>query len=840
MTTTTRPVHGPVGTIYQFSPHQRVFRDPETLELLTEHADPTNKGFGETRFLKGPGPHGWSIFNFESVSAYLEELRSLRDPDGREVYEFPDVIDAQAAVDVGQRNAFCQPHHAQSHQEMVQRYADLRYRGAWCCYYVTPDRPDEQEKALRHQRAAMEGGLTLLIVKSHMEPLFDDKKLQKRFLGDPRNDRERFFRGRIGRIDARHRGRYMTELYHLCDYPLFNDPEYLQAGLLDDDDRETLLLRGASHPEQTNEYWLRKRWSEPAKHELNPERLLQRGNRITEALGTQIRTNRSGPTKWDIFTGTHWQEQNTHDAVNALQEEFYVRNGWISRDFRDLSSDRFQLRNGIASSIPKPSRRLLPFLNTCLDLDTRECIKHSPNNGNSFVLRLNYTPGQCEPKKIKAFLLDRLGDPELVEMYRAFVWHCLTGRSLKAFLEITGPAHTGKTVLTNLIIAIVGITNTVSCDLSQLEDSKSRFESHRLSGKKLAVFSESQDYKGKGEMLKALTGRDRIRAEKKNSSEDCDFTYGGVVVITGNSPVAFKDASAAITNRRRSLIVDKVIAFKDERVMCEDDGEGNWRGELVPELSAMVNWVLDMDPADAIRAMSRNLASEARRDAAKQSLLDSDPLAQWANERLVYDSTLKTDGKPLHAQGVGNLKSDPQTHLLTNYRSWFEANETGEALTTKTFKRALVEMLQGIGIPLPPGPLDKGQYRIDGKGSVVPFIRFRRADDAADHPGVIDAGFNLQTVHERFANAKTPVANGSNGSNGSEEVSAHRGSELFQNKGQMALTSSSDQESDFSPDTGDGEVGQTRLNRLLSREQGSQPQETVWQPFGSAHDVEAD
>ena len=122
----------------------------------------------------------------------------------------------------------------------------------------------------------------------------------------------------------------------------------------------------------------------------------------------------------------------------------------------------------------------------------------------------------------------------------------------------------------------------------------------------------------------------------------------------------------------------------------------------------------------------------------------------------------------------------------------------------------------------------------------MPFIRFRRSDDAADHPGVIDAAFNLQTVHERFANAKTQVANGSNGSNGSEEVSAHRGSELFQNSRQMAVTNASHQESDFSPDTGDGEVGQTRLNRLLSWEQGSQPQETVWQPFGSGFDVEAD
>ncbi len=244
MTTTTRPVNGSVGTIYQFSPHQRVFRDPETLELLTEHADPTNKGFGETRFLKGPGPHGWSIFNFEGVCERLEEARSLRDPDGRWVYEFPDVIDAQAAVGIRELSAFCQPHHAQSHQEMVQRYADLRYRGAWCCYYVTPDRPDEEEKALRHQKAAMEGGLVLIIVKSHQEPLFDDKKLQKRFLGDPRNDRERFFRGRIGRIDACHRGRYMTELYHLCNDPVVNAPDMQECWQEEDDNRESMLRLG--------------------------------------------------------------------------------------------------------------------------------------------------------------------------------------------------------------------------------------------------------------------------------------------------------------------------------------------------------------------------------------------------------------------------------------------------------------------------------------------------------------------------------------------------------------------------------------------------------------------
>lgn len=164
--------------------------------------------------------------------------------------------------------------------------------------------------------------------------------------------------------------------------------------------------------------------------------------------------------------------------------------------------------------------------------------------------------------------------------------------------------------------------------------------------------------------------------------------------------------------------------------MCEADENGNWHGDLVDELSDMVNWVLDMDPADAIRAMSRNLASEARRQAARQTLLSSNPLAEWANEFLVYDTDLQDNGKPMHSAQVGHLESNPGAHLLTNYRSWFQKQHDGVPLTTKAFKRTLVEMLQTIGIPLPGGPLDKGLYRIDGKGSVIPFIRFRRCDDA--------------------------------------------------------------------------------------------------------------
>ena len=146
--------------------------------------------------------------------------------------------------------------------------------------------------------------------------------------------------------------------------------------------------------------------------------------------------------------------------------------------------------------------------------------------------------------------MDRLGDLTSVALFRAFCRALLTGERLKCFLEITGPSNTGKSVLSNLLRALVGERNTAAGTLQRLENRAERFETAKFAGKRLAVFSECQDYSGQLQVLKALTGDDSVPAEIKGGRH-FDFTYRGGVVLVGNGPIRASDPSGAVINRRR-------------------------------------------------------------------------------------------------------------------------------------------------------------------------------------------------------------------------------------------------------------------------------------------------
>jgi phage/plasmid-associated DNA primase len=56
---------------------------------------------------------------------------------------------------------------------------------------------------------------------------------------------------------------------------------------------------------------------------------------------------------------------------------------------------------------------------------------------------------------------------------------------MKCFLEVTGPANTGKSVLIELLHALVGSQNCAATSLQRLEDTSNRFETYKLRGKRL-------------------------------------------------------------------------------------------------------------------------------------------------------------------------------------------------------------------------------------------------------------------------------------------------------------------------------------------------------------------
>jgi hypothetical protein len=159
-----------------------------------------------------------------------------------------------------------------------------------------------------------------------------------------------------------------------------------------------------------------------------------------------------------------------------------------------------------------------------------------------------------------------------------------------------------------------------------------------------------------------------------------------------------------------------------------------------------------MPEDEARRALSREVTTPARMEAQLTGLLESDALATWAEEALVFD--------PEAVARVGTADGDRETFLLPHYRAVVEG-DGGRPLSGKNFKTALVGLLRdSLGLPLPPGPLTTGRYRERGVGSLIPCIRFRTAADG-DAPGVVRYAYQTRMCSAEHGTGETPVGNGS-------------------------------------------------------------------------------
>jgi phage/plasmid-associated DNA primase len=520
-----------------------------------------------------------------------------------------------------------------------------------------------------------------------------------------------------------------------------------------------------------------------------PQNTGERNTYLAGMLGDQWRRSPDGKDHWQRWTGTHWTRVAGDDELAAEVERFADLQGWQNRELPVMRSLQAAFRRRIRPAADNGARGLLPFLNGCLVLDDLRLISHDPANGNTWALPYDYNPAATCPG-VQEFLLDRLGDASAVALVRAFARGLLAGERLKCFLEFTGPGNTGKTVMENLLVALVGSGNAAACTLQRIEDRAQRFETLKLKGQRLAVFSECQDYSGQLQVLKALTGGDPIGAEIKGGRH-LDFTFTGGVVLVGNGPIRASDPSGAVINRRRSLPLLKVVASADERTMLEADGAGNWRGELAAELPGFVNWALAMPAAEARAALARDVCSPARAEAEMDALLATDLLADWADQRLIWEPSWPLD----QSLPVGMADGNPDAYLFPSYLRFVEGQgKNARPLSLKFFKLKLVDMLRDtLGLPLPAGSITSGDYRNRGTGSVVPCLRWRRAGEPMDiangvirHAFLARIGERVGTDAERVVHGKAPIGNGWNGCNGSELLShkVKTGQDVFLYRGE--------------------------------------------------------
>ena len=384
----------------------------------------------------------------------------------------------------------------------------------------------------------------------------------------------------------------------------------------------------------------------------------------------------------------------------------------------DLEVDRWNEATG-----------LLPLLNGVLDLKTLKLLPHSPENKLTWCLPYKYdTLATCQP--IQKWLLTMCGgDRQLVELMRAYLRGIVTCRTdWQKYLELVGPGATGKSTLTRLATALVGQENVHTTTLKKLE--KEKFEAASIAGKRLVLINDSERYAGEVGKLKNLTGQDSLPYEVKFKQSKGGFNPDALVIVSTNEIIQSCDYTSGLARRRISIPMFNQIKSDRQKNLIEHKN-GEMRGEFLPYIPGLLNWVLAMDEESATSIVKNYEANVPSLLAMKaRTLVETNPIADWLDNFVIYDSSAKTN--------VGVAKRDKDSNspfwylhtekwLYPNYCEYCHNSGT-KAVSLRRF----VTLLSDLG---------KNQLGLDIRrerdrfGSYFVGLKIRAAED--DSPPLI-------------------------------------------------------------------------------------------------------
>ncbi len=330
-----------------------------------------------------------------------------------------------------------------------------------------------------------------------------------------------------------------------------------------------------------------------------------------------------------------------------------------------------------------------------LDVNTLKQYSHAPGYRMLSQLPFKWSDRSIGCKPIHQWLLEVCeGQENWVQVIRAAINATITerGGKMQRYLELIGAGGTGKGTLLRLVQELVGKENYAITTLKQLE--QNRFETASFYSKKLICITDSERYTGDISVFKAITGYDDLRHEKKGIQQTGSFKFNGVVMVAANEAMQSTDYTNATARRRLSMPFNRVIAPHQRRDLME---------EFAPYLPGFLSWVLEMPEAeikDYFVDTNNKVSSLAV--FSKEVLMETNPLANWADECLYYDPNAIT--------GIGDISQSSEEFLYPNYAQW--ANNNGQGTMNKQrFSSTLLNLLKAqLGINAIKQKTNRGRF----------------------------------------------------------------------------------------------------------------------------------
>jgi phage/plasmid-associated DNA primase len=453
-----------------------------------------------------------------------------------------------------------------------------------------------------------------------------------------------------------------------------------------------------------------------------------RQDQLAGALATQW----AGTTAFDVaaqewFTYANGRWAPTAGAFIEQRIITYMDTEAPGYTWNTLHGVERLLHAKLAATLSLETPGWLPFRNGALQLGTMQLHAHCPERPFLWQLPYAYDPTAPCPST-QQVLHEMVGhDHGQVQLLRAFMKAAVTRRvDLQRYLENVGPGGTGKGTYMRLLTALVGRENVFITELKHLESN--RFETSGLQHKLLMLVTDAERYSGPVNQLKAITGQDEVRIERKFRDVAKDFVPV-MVCVSANEPIQSADYTSGLTRRRIAM------AFRHKPPQPQTLLEwqhGGWVGALAAEIPGVLNWVMALPDEEVTRLLRHTeTAVPTLQDLARKAIVDTNPLADWANHHLIVDDAREEDGRLTARVNVGTARKAERSDryeneyvwLYPNYKAWAES--TGNRpVSNRRFATILEDLVVNqLGFPV--------EYHNDNTGSHFRGVRLRPATSQA-------------------------------------------------------------------------------------------------------------
>lgn len=393
----------------------------------------------------------------------------------------------------------------------------------------------------------------------------------------------------------------------------------------------------------------------------------------------------------------------------AIRAEIYSRTSANSKAKVDkfvdaLKAQVFADRDKVAppcwlNPVALDPAHLIVVRNGLLDLSTGQLWAHDDRFFSLTALPFDFNP-EATAERWKRFLTDSWpNEPDCIEALQLIFGYLISARTdLQIIPVFTGPPRSGKGTIGRVMTDLIGERNWAAPTLDSLGEN---FGLQSLIGKRLALISDARIGRRSNksaitETLLRVSGEDPLSVARK-FQPDWEGRLGVVIVIMGNEPPTFHDASSALMARYRVLAMRQSFVGREDRgvgkaIRAEMPGVLNWAIEGWRKLNQTGEIIQPTSAVDVVASMDR-LANVVR---------------AFVEDMCVLDPNGEVD----------------KAILFDEFQRWCDANNVRSSLSREWFGREIMTTFGHHGIT--------ASKRTDGQGRRVPAyngIRIRLPSD---------------------------------------------------------------------------------------------------------------